>query len=76
MIHGVRLVYPKAAKRAHIPGVVKLNIVITKTGEVGDLHVISGDPTLVPRKVKILERTEIMGDGPTRSERPWEDVTH
>ncbi len=29
-----------------------------------------------PRKVKILERAETMGDGPTRSERPWEDVTH
>ena len=24
-----------------------------------------------PRKVKILERAETMGDGPTRSERPW-----
>jgi hypothetical protein len=29
-----------------------------------------------PRKVKILERAETMGDGPTRSERPWEDVTY
>ncbi len=28
------------------------------------------------RKVKILERAEIIGDGPSRSERPWEDVTH
>jgi hypothetical protein len=28
------------------------------------------------RKVKILERAEIMGDGPTHSERPWEEVTH
>jgi hypothetical protein len=28
-----------------------------------------------PRKVKIIERAETTGDDPTRSERPWEDVT-
>ncbi len=27
------------------------------------------------RKVKIVQRAETMGNGPTRSERPWEDVT-
>jgi len=31
---------------------------------------------LFGRKVKILESAEIMGDRPTRSDRPWEDVTH
>ena len=33
-------------------------------------------PTAGSRQVKILERAETMGDGPTRSERPWEDLTH
>jgi hypothetical protein len=28
-----------------------------------------------PRKVKILEHAETMGDWPTRFERPWQDVT-
>src|SRR5207253_3108160 len=44
IIHGVRPAYPKEATRAHIEGVVKLIIIITKTGEVGELHLVSGDP--------------------------------
>src|SRR5258708_30925341 len=48
LVHDVRPVYPKQAKMAHIQGVVKVEYVITKTGEIRDLHVLSGDPVLVP----------------------------
>jgi TonB family protein len=56
MTHGVRPVYPKEPKRAHIQGVVKLNIVITKTGEVGELRVLSGDPVLVPAAIAAVKQ--------------------
>jgi TonB family protein len=48
LIHDVRQVYPKDAKRARIQGDVKLNIVITKSGEVGEMNLVSGNPALVP----------------------------
>ena len=51
MVHGARPVYPKEAKRAHIQGVVKVEYVITKTGEVKDLHVVSGNAVLVPAAI-------------------------
>ena len=39
--------YPQEAKEKHIQGVVLLGLTITGTGDVQDLHVISGDPILV-----------------------------
>jgi len=56
MIHSVRPVYPKEAKRARIQGVVKVEYLITKTGEVTDLYVISGDPVLVPAAIAAVTR--------------------
>lgn len=47
MIHGPRPRYTKEARLAHIEGVVQFGVSITKTGEVADLHVISGNPLLV-----------------------------
>ena len=38
MVHYVRPVYPKEAKLAHIEGVVTFNVVILKTGEMGEFH--------------------------------------
>ena len=51
LIHYVRAVYPKHAKMARIQGVVKVAFVITKQGEVRDLHIVSGDPVLVPAAI-------------------------
>ena len=51
MIHSSRPVYPKEAKEAHIQCVVKVEYVITKTGEVRDLHAISGNPVLIPAAI-------------------------
>jgi TonB family protein len=56
MIHGVRPVYPKKARAMHIEGVVKLNIVVTKTGEVAELHAVSGNPILVPAAIAGVKR--------------------
>src|SRR5260370_40901697 len=46
----------------------------------GELNAVTGAKATTrspffSREVKILERAETMVDGPTRSERPWEDVT-
>jgi TonB family protein len=51
LVHGVRPVYPRQAKTARIQGVVKVDYVVTKSGEVRDLHVESGDPVLVPAAI-------------------------
>jgi protein TonB len=47
LIHQVRPVYPKEAKSKRIQGTVKFDVVISKTGVVSELHVVSGNPILV-----------------------------
>ena len=56
MIHGARPVYPKEAKTAHIEGVVKVQFIITKTGGVSSLRVLSGDPVLVPAAIEAVKK--------------------
>src|SRR5206468_6225801 len=56
MINGVRPVYPKEAKRARIQGVVKFRILITKTGDVGEVNLVSGEPLLVPAAIKAVKQ--------------------
>jgi TonB family protein len=56
LVHYVRPLYPKEAKRAHIQGEVKLSFVITKTGDVGELHLVSGNPVLVPAAVAAVRQ--------------------
>jgi TonB family protein len=56
MIRQPRPVYPKAAKKARIQGVVRLNIVIAKNGEVKEIQVVSGQPALVPAAIKAVEQ--------------------
>jgi len=56
MVHYVRPVYPQEAKRAHIEGAVKFAALITKTGEVDELHPLSGDPVLVPAATKAVKQ--------------------
>ncbi|HZU27063.1 MAG TPA: energy transducer TonB [Bryobacteraceae bacterium] len=43
----VRPVWPKAARSRGITGTVMLRAMITKTGEIRELTVLSGDPLLV-----------------------------
>jgi TonB family protein len=56
MIHYVRQVYPKEAKKAGIQGVVRVAYTITKTGEVRDVRVLSGDPVLTPAAVAAVAK--------------------
>ena len=56
LIHDGRPVYPEDAKRAGIQGDVKLNIVIAKTGEIGELHLVSGNPALVPAAIEAVRQ--------------------
>ena len=41
-------IYPKVARSRRVEGVVRLNVFITRTGEVRDITVVEGDPLLVP----------------------------
>jgi TonB family protein len=48
LVHYVRPVYPKEAKRKRIQGTVRLRAVITKTGAIRDFEVLNGDALLIP----------------------------
>ena len=56
LIYQVKPVYPKEAKKARIQGTVKFDAVISKTGEVIELRLISGDPMLVPAASKAVRQ--------------------
>lgn len=56
MIHSVHPVYPKAARKAHIEGEVLLNYLITKTGDVREIHIVSGNPALVPAAIEAVKQ--------------------
>ena len=47
LVHYVRPIYPKNAKRRHIQGTVKLRAVISERGELCNIEVLQGDPVLV-----------------------------
>jgi len=49
----------EGAKRAQIQGVVKFSVVITKTGDVAELHLTSGNPVLISLEASI--RTVVGG---------------
>jgi TonB family protein len=51
VIHSARPAYPKAAKKARIEGVVTVEFTITKSGDVRDVHALSGDPVFVPAAI-------------------------
>jgi periplasmic protein TonB len=48
--------YPQLAKAARIQGTVKLAVVISKTGNVDSVKVISGLPMLVPSAVEAVKK--------------------
>jgi len=65
-------VYPPIAKAARIQGTVVLELVISKTGEVESLRVISGHPLLVPSAVNAVKtwryRPYLLNDQPVTVE--------
>lgn len=56
LIHYVRPVYPQKAKRQRIQGIVRLTIRITKTGEVSEVNLVSGDPALAPSAIAAVKK--------------------
>jgi len=49
-------VYPPLAKQARIQGVVKLNAVISKEGNIEQLTVVSGHPLLIPSALEAVKK--------------------
>jgi TonB family protein len=47
LVNRVEPVYPALAKAARIQGVVRFQVVITETGDVADLRLVSGHPLLI-----------------------------
>ena len=63
----VRPAYPTAARKARLQGIVKLRALITKSGEVREIEVLSGDPALAPAALDAVKQwryapTEIGGE--------------
>jgi TonB family protein len=56
LIHQVAPVYPDAARRARIEGVVILEATITKEGTIADLLVMSGPKELVPAAIGAVQQ--------------------
>ena len=56
IIKKVQPKYPKDARKNRVQGTVVLQARISKTGDVADLRVISGDELLVPAAIKAVEQ--------------------
>jgi len=56
MEHAVAPVYPPIAKAAHVQGIVVMRALISKTGDIEDLNVISGPPLLVPAAMDAVKQ--------------------
>ena len=56
LIHRVEPVYPRIGLSAHVQGVVLLKAIISKTGDVTELEVVSGHPILVPAALDAVKQ--------------------
>jgi hypothetical protein len=61
MIHQVRPVYPKEATKAHIEGTVRFDV-ISKTSELSEIHLVSGNPTLVADALDAVKQWRYAGN--------------
>jgi TonB family protein len=57
-LRDVQPVYPELARQAQVQGIVHLNIVISKQGQVMDIKVISGHPLLIPAAIEAVKQWE------------------
>lgn len=53
--HYVRPLYPGTARKGRAHDAARIRAVIWKTGELGDIEVLSGDPIFVPAAVTALK---------------------
>jgi TonB family protein len=56
VISSARPIYPRAARKARIQSVVTVEFLITRTGEVTDVHAISGDPIFIPAAIAATKK--------------------
>jgi protein TonB len=56
LIHQVRPTYPPLARQARIQGSVVLQAVISKTGGIENLHLVSGHPMLAPAAIEAVKQ--------------------
>jgi protein TonB len=54
LVSKVEPTYPKQAKKAHVQGTVRLEVVIGKNGEIQDIRLVSGDPVLAKAAVEAV----------------------
>jgi protein TonB len=56
LIHQVKPVYPKDAKKQHITGTVLLHAIIGKDGTIENLEYVSGPPELTPSAMEAVKK--------------------
>ena len=56
LVHYVRPVYPKEARRNRIEGTVTLRARITKAGDLQDITVLKGNPIFVAEAVRVAKQ--------------------
>ena len=56
MLHYVQPIYPSEARRKRIQGPIHFRALIGKTGQVGVLEVLAGDPLLVPAALAAVKQ--------------------
>ena len=52
----VRPEYPEDARKKRIQGIVKLRVLIAKSGEIRDVQVLDGDPLLIPSALSAVKQ--------------------
>ena len=60
LVKRTQAVYPEMAQIAHIVGEVALRFTISETGEVADVHAVSGHPLLVEAAQAALKQWDIL----------------
>src|ERR1700677_2108662 len=56
LVSKVNPTYPPLARQAHIAGTVVLQVEISKTGDIQNLHLISGHPMLAPAAIEAVKQ--------------------
>lgn len=56
LVNRVAPVYPPLARQARIQGTVILDVIITKTGEISDVKLVSGHPMLAPAAIEAVRQ--------------------
>ena len=56
MLHREPLAYPEDARKNRIEGKVVLNGVISREGDIKELTLVSGDPSLAPAAIRSVKR--------------------